>query len=150
MHNFLKITLPTATGLLLGIICLQLHQTFIDRFYDYDTVFSFEPLFDGYLYLVLYLPIWIIGILFQYFVMFRVWVDYNKKIKYFHLNLWQLTGLACLLFGIIMGLFDWNSQTGLPDLIYESLIWAGLAISYWIGNLFTMHLIDRLYLMKNK
>lgn len=138
-----KIVLPTIIGLLLVIICLQLHQTFIDKFYEEDAVIYFEPLFDIDLYLILYLPILAIGILFQFFVILRLWDNYNKKMKYFHLRLLQLVLLSCLLFGIVMGLFTWYSRIGVTDLILQSLVWTGLAIVYRTGNLLTMRFIDR-------
>ena len=142
-RKILKILLPTIAGLLLVLICLQLRQTFIERFYENDAVISFQPLFDIELYSIIYLPILLVALAFQFFVTLRVWDNYTKHNSYLHLKLWQLAGLSCLLFGVIIGLLTWHYKTRLTDLILKSSLWTGLAITYWLGNLFTMHFIDR-------
>jgi hypothetical protein len=142
----LKILLPTIAGFLLVLICLQLRQTIIDKFYEYDAVLSFQPLFDLELYAFPYLPICIIGFLFQFFVTLRVWNIYSKTTSFLHFKLWQLLGLSCLMFGIIVGLFAWNKRNGATDLILQILLRTGLAIVYWVGNLFTLFFIDKIKL----
>jgi hypothetical protein len=139
-----KILLPAVAGLLFVLMLLQLRQTLADRLYPTeDAVFPIDPLFDIIFLLPLYSVVFAVSLLIQLFITSPVWHKYRKSRKVPGFKLWELTGLACLLFGSITGLLKWYSPTGFMALTIQIFTWTGLAISYWVINFLILNCLDK-------
>ena len=142
--KYFQLLLPTLAGLVVVILLLQLRQSVLTLLYPaQDAPFTIDPLFDAFSLLPLYLVILVAAILLQLCILPWVWKMHRERGKVIGFRLWEITGLACFVFGLAIGIFNWNSQAGFLTLAIQVIIWLGLASSYWTVNFIILNLIDK-------
>lgn len=145
-HKLLSLVVAPLAGLSTVILFLQgrssfLHYKYPNRFDD--VAFSMEPLFDIKLFALVYTFYLAAAILFQYLIALKVWNIYQQKKQLIGIKLLLLITVACILFGLCLGLIYWQVYTGMLKLLFLIIGASIIAGIYWASNIAVLYIIDR-------
>ena len=138
-----QILIPPIIGLLVAFFATTLLEFALDKYYfPFDPDFGFDFSIYSLMYAILFIPLLVIGAVFQYFVALKIWERYVEGKKTFKLSLWQLICVSCLIFGLLITAYE-SSKISIIE--YLRLIFVRrtlFVLVYWFTNYFTMKIID--------
>lgn len=85
----------------------------------------------------------IIAFVFQFFITLPFWEKIKSQKKVWGLTHIQFIGIISLLSGFIFGLIYWETNLGIIELIFNSLIGFIAFNIYWFVNLLTLRKLDK-------
>jgi hypothetical protein len=141
----LQIIIPTLIGLLITFSFMLLLNWGLEKFYflkDPDPVFDFSVVFWIEIYLIAFLPTLAVAILIQLLFINRIWKTYKLRKNIMGLKLWQLVFVSCLIFGIVVAVFNWNSFFGTKTLILHFVTATTISLLYWTTNFLAIKFVE--------
>ncbi|MEI6348167.1 MAG: hypothetical protein WCP69_09500 [Bacteroidota bacterium] len=136
--KMIKTILPTLFGVLtvLGLLVIfNLIKNEGDAFFLPDNGFLnwFVP------------SLTILALLIQFTMIIPLWNKFSKHRNVWGLTLIQLTGIQCILFGLLFGLVFGETRLGLIELFMISLTGTIAFVVYWSVNFLTLYKLDKIY-----
>lgn len=87
----------------------------------------------------------LMAVIIQYLLAAPIWERFKSYPRLFGLTLLQLTGIVSIISGMIFGLIFWEPPTGMIEFGYVTLLGISAFTIYWMINLLSLKLIDRLF-----
>jgi hypothetical protein len=134
-----QILIPPIIGLIVAFFASAFLELALDKYYfpfDPDSRFNFSMY--ATLYTMLFIPLLIVAVVFQYFVVLKIWGRHVENKKTFNLSLWQLICVSCLIFGLLIVGYE---SIKISIIEYLRLIFARrtlFVLAYWFANYFVM------------
>jgi hypothetical protein len=134
-----QILIPPIIGLIVAFFVSALLEVVLDKYYftvDPDPRFNFSMY--ATIYTMLFIPLLIVAVVFQYFVVLKIWGRHVENKKTFNLSLWQLICISSLIFGLLIVGYE---SIKISIIEYLRLIFVRrtlFVLAYWFTNYFTM------------
>jgi hypothetical protein len=137
--------LPTLLGVLVAFFLFYFYNelmAIINFPADGDQFFSANAFYIP-LFLMSFIPIFLIAGIFQFFIAIPVWEYYKKGKKLFKLKLWQLIVFSSLIFGISVSLLSMHKYMAKNQVIINIACATLITVSYWFTNSATLKSLER-------
>jgi ACR3 family arsenite efflux pump ArsB len=138
----LQILIPPIVGLLAAYLPDALFGLGLDKFY-----YSFDPDFgSGFsryasIYILLFIPLLVVGVVFQYFIAIKIWNRYMENKKILKLSLWQLICISCLIFILLLSAYQFQNLFSENFFIVIFTRHILFVTVYWFTNYYAMKVI---------
>ncbi|MFC2110956.1 hypothetical protein ACFLQ5_00735 [Bacteroidota bacterium] len=137
--KLIKVLLPPFVGFLIILGTLMLIA-----FIRVENFKLIESKWDIYFLGIFVLIALIIAIIIQWTLTIPVVEKFKNNNKVWGLTIIQLTILVCLISGLGFGFFFWERSLGLNELIQELELGLIAFTVYWVMNLLSLKIIDRM------
>jgi hypothetical protein len=134
-----QILIPPIIGLLVAFFTSTFLELALDKYYfPFDPDFGFDFTMYATTYTMLFIPLLIVAVVFQYFVVLKIWGRHIENKKTSNLSLWQLICVSCLIFGLFISTYQCRSFFTFNHFILIFTRRTLFVLAYWFTNYFTM------------